>query len=67
MDGLDLIEQRYTANIVNISVFNALSIGGGPIAAVLLCVKRGDNFTSYLYKQFREKQLQFERYTKSYK
>ena len=26
----------YTANIVNISVFNALSIGGGIVAAVLL-------------------------------
>ena len=31
----------YTANIVNISVFDALSIGGGgPVAAVLLCMKR---------------------------
>ena len=22
--------------------FNALSIGGGPVAAVVLCIKRGD-------------------------
>ena len=29
-----------SANIVNISVYNALSIGSGPIAAVFLCVKR---------------------------
>ena len=29
-----------TAGIVNISVFNALSIGSGLIAAVLLCMKR---------------------------
>ena len=31
----------YTANTVNISVFNALSIGGGFVAAVLLCIERG--------------------------
>ena len=28
--------------IVNISVFNALSIGSGPVAAVKLCIKRDD-------------------------
>ena len=32
----------YTTNILNISVFNAFSIGGGPVAAVLLCIKRDD-------------------------
>ena len=31
----------YTANILTISVFNALSIGGGLVAAVFLCMKRG--------------------------
>ena len=30
----------YTANIVNISVFHALSIGSVPVATVLLCMKR---------------------------
>ena len=35
----------YTANIVNISVFNALSVGSGFVAAVLLCIKRGHFFT----------------------
>ena len=30
----------YTANIVNISVFNALSIGSGLVAAEQLCTKR---------------------------
>ena len=30
--------------MVNISVFNALSIGGGPVAAVDLCIKRGRNY-----------------------
>jgi len=30
-------------NIVDISVFNALSIGSSPGAAVLLCIKRGVN------------------------
>ena len=36
------VEQLYlvAANILTISVFDALSIGGGPVAAVLLCVKR---------------------------
>ena len=32
----------YSANIVTLSVFNALSIGSGLVAAVLLCVKRED-------------------------
>ena len=31
-----------TANIVNISVFEALSIGSGLTAAVYLCVKQDD-------------------------
>ena len=30
----------YTANIVTRSVFNALSFGGGLVAAVLLCMKQ---------------------------
>ena len=30
----------YTANILNISVFDALSTGSGHVAAVGLCVKR---------------------------
>ena len=30
----------YIANIVNISVFNTLSIDSGIVVAVLLCVKR---------------------------
>ena len=30
------------ADIVNILIFNALSIGEGLVAAVLLCMKRGD-------------------------
>ena len=34
----------YTANIVSRSVFNALSIGGGLVVAVLLCIKRDDHF-----------------------
>ena len=32
---------RCSADILNISVFNALSIGSGLIAAVLLCIQRG--------------------------
>ena len=32
----------YTANIVTISVFNALSIGSSLVSAVLRCVKRDD-------------------------
>ena len=35
-----LLVYRHT-NIVNISVFNALSISSGLVAAVLLCIKRG--------------------------
>ena len=31
------------ANILTNSVFNALSIGSGLVAAVLLCVKRGQS------------------------
>ena len=34
----------YTANIVNISVLNALSFGSGLVTAVLLCLKRGAIF-----------------------
>ena len=34
----------YSANIVIISVFNALSIGSGLIVAVFLCMKRDVNF-----------------------
>ena len=30
----------YTANLDNISVYDSLSIGSGPVAAVVLCVKR---------------------------
>ena len=32
----------YAANILNISIFNALSIGSGLVAAVLMCMKRDD-------------------------
>ena len=34
----------YTGSIVIISVFNALSIGSGLVAAVLLCMKQEVNF-----------------------
>ena len=33
----------YTANLVNISIFNALSIGIGLVVAVLICMKRDDH------------------------
>ena len=39
----------YTANILTKPVFNAISIGGGLVTAVLLCKKRGDieNYIDY--------------------
>ena len=43
--GVECCYCWYTANIVNISDFNALSIGGGLTAAVLLCIKRGRIFS----------------------
>ena len=49
----------YTANIVNISVFGSPSIGSGPVAAVVLCVKREgrkrvkfSEYTVYESKQY---------------
>ena len=37
----DSISVQYTANVVTVSIFDALSIGSGLMAAVVLCVKRG--------------------------
>ena len=39
-----------TANILNISAFNALSIGSGSLETVLLCLKRGNktHYTHYV-------------------
>ena len=33
---------QYTANVVTVSIFDALSIGSGLVAAVVLCIKRGN-------------------------
>ena len=35
-----VLEYWYTANMVIVSVFDALSIGSDPMAAVDLCIKR---------------------------
>ena len=53
--GLDLKEYWcwYTANIVNISNFNALSIGSGPVLAELLCMKRdNDKGVQFMSRHF---------------
>ena len=38
----------YAANIVTKSIFNTLSIGSGPVAAVLLCIKRGHHLLAWV-------------------
>ena len=41
--GIRILLTVSSVIIVNISVFNALSIGSGLVAAALLCIKRGRN------------------------
>ena len=46
------ILQSVSANALNTSVFNALSIGSGSEAAVFLCINRGVNEVGYITHKY---------------